>query len=252
MIEGIVALGAFGAFAIYKMNGKKREKKRFTDFIERATFENILFVKKEELGYQVSYFKEDKYSIEMWEKDGHFRLFVKDDEIKKPIFIIEKNEQGLTIQHPTIFYYRTAFEEKRGLFQAFIHRYVKGDFEVVTTEQMTAEQVVPKETVITLPSDVQEKVIEIQTIYGRIMEKKEDLDIESYTLLETLIFHDLKQIIGAYGSLSKTNQEAHKGDVLEGLEDILVHLRTVEEKRANEQVRELKKSLRIVKKRGDY
>ncbi|PGK51250.1 hypothetical protein CN918_26020 [Priestia megaterium] len=251
MLSGLLVLGISLGFVHWKKKEMNKEYERFSRFIERSTFENIPFQQREEMGYTIYYYQEDKFSLEIWKKETGFILYVNDDEIKKPVFRIEKREQDLKIFHPTIFYYRTLFEKKRKLFQAFVHRYVGDEFQNVQAENTEEKSVLPEPTLQKLPSTVQEKVAEIQTQYKEILTKKDELDIESYTLIETLVFHDLKRIIASYQELSEENQEKYEHDVLDGMNDIQTHLLKIQQKFENNQLFELKKSLRVIKERGD-
>jgi len=244
-------LGVSLGFVHWKKREVNKEYERFSRFIERSTFENIPFQQREEMGYTIYYYQEDKFSLEIWKKESGFILYVNDDEIKRPVFRIEKREEGLKIFHPTIFYYRTLFEKKKKLFQAFVHRYVGDEFQSVQAEEKEEKPLLTEPTLQTLPLSVQEKITNIQTQYKEILTKKDELDIESYTLIETLVFHDLKRIIASYQELSEENQEKYEKDVLEGMNDIQIHLSKIQKKFENTQVFELKKSLRVVKERGD-
>lgn len=251
MIEGILALGVFGLYGAYKLRSVSKEHERFRVFIEKVTFQNIPFQKRKEMGYDVYFYQEDKFSLEIWKKPDGFIMYVNDDEIKKPIFRIQKNENGVQVVHPTIFYYRTLFEKKRKLFQAFVHRYIGDDFLQMPVEESKQEAVTIYKEDDKLPAVVSEKVKEIQVQYDALMEKQEELDIEAYTLMETLVTHDLKQILHAYRELTPESQAQFEADVLEGLGDIQNHLHNIEKRLENVQVRELKKKLRVVKERGD-
>ena len=251
MITGILAMGAFGLYGAYKWRNFTKEHERFRVFIEKVTFQNIPFQKRKEMGYDIYFYQEDKFSLEIWKKPDGFIMYVNDDEIKKPIFRIQKNANGVQVVHPTIFYYRTLFEKKRKLFQAFVHRYIGDDF-------LQVEEAVKKQEAISLhkeednlPPVIAEKVKEIETQYQTLMEKQEELDIESYTLIETLVTHDLKQILSAFRELTPESQAQFETDVLEGLTDIQNHLNNIEKRLENVQIHELKKKLRVLKERGE-
>lgn len=251
MIEGLVAIAAAGAYGIYKRGQVKKEFEKFSQFIERVTFQNIPFQRRNEMGYDIYFYQEEKFSLEIWKKDDGFILYVNDDEIKQPVFRIEKKEEDVKVYHPTISYYRSCFEQKKRMFQAFIHRYIADDFESVPVETEEVKEAVEKDQLHNLPEQVQEKIQEIQMQYKKILSKKDDLDIESYTLIETLVFHDLKRIVTSFQELTEESQQKYEHDVIEGMDDILTHLKKIEEKFENDQVRELKKSLRVLKKRGE-
>lgn len=254
MVTGVVAVTAFGIYYVRRKRRMRREFERFSSFIEKVTFESIPFQQRQEagLGYDVYFYQEDKFSLEIWKKEDSFIMYVNDDEINKPIFKILKNEDGVDVFHPTVFYYRHVMETKKKLFQSFIHRYIGKTFE--TVEEAHQEKELAKGELANLeglPEEICTKIQAIKGQYDAIMEKQDDLDIQDYTLIETLVFNDLQNILATYKELSPENQEELQGEVIEGMEDISRHLGRIEKRFENEQVFELKKNLRVLKQRGE-
>lgn len=252
ILAGVVALGAFGGYAAYKKIQLTREFNRFTSFIEKITFQSVPFQKREEMGYDIYFFQEEKFSVEIWKKEDSLYMYVNDDELKKPIFRIEKKKEGVQVYHPTIFYYRTVFEKKKKLIQSFVHRYVANDFlSVPNEEKHTIPMEESVENIEEMPKEIQEKIKEIKEQYEKLMAKKDELTIEAYTLIETLIFNDLKRMVSSYKELSPESQNKYENDVLEGLNDIHEHLKHIEDRFEQDNIRELQKTLRVLKERRD-